>query len=245
MAVTEGQLGGAPVADESVAGPTVAGPTVAGPTVAGARRETSPGVVARIGACRAAIRADFDAVCWGDSKYAAGRQRRSIYAAAVHRIGFQMMIAYRVMRLFRDLKLTFLAKIASRAIRHIYAAELHWDATMAPGVIIVHGTGLVVSHAAVIGHRCILFQHVTLGESIHPDTRVVGSPTLEADVHVGAGATLLGPITIGRGSKITAGAVIMRSVPPDSVVETPTPTIRARLRREAESDAETLGPAGA
>jgi serine O-acetyltransferase len=113
-------------------------------------------------------------------------------------------------------------------MRHLYASDIHWDAQLAPGVVIVHGTGLVISHAARVGTGCILFQHVTLGESIHAQSRLIGAPTLEANVHVGPGATLLGPIVIGEGSKVTASALVMESVPTRSLVETPAPVVRAR-----------------
>jgi serine O-acetyltransferase len=77
----------------------------------------------------------------------------------------------------------------------------------------------------------VLFHGVTLGVSIHPETRLVGAPTLEAGVHVGPGATLLGPITIGAGTKIMAGVVLIQSVPPQSVVQSPTPIVRTRALR--------------
>jgi serine O-acetyltransferase len=133
------------------------------------------------------------------------------------------------------------ARIASRIIRHLYGAEIHWDAELAPGVIVVHGNGLVISHAARVGVGCVLFQHVTLGESIHPDTRLVGAPTLEPGVHVGAGAVLVGPITIGQGTKIMANAVLVRSVPPHSLVETPAATIRPRNAAGGDGDSVTRG----
>jgi serine acetyltransferase len=69
----------------------------------------------------------------------------------------------------------------------------------------------------------------------------VGAPVLEHDVHVGPGATLLGPITVGARSKVMAGTVLMDSVPPYSIVEHAAATIRARgprrVRRPADADA--------
>ena len=153
---------------------------------------------------------------------------RQLPAAAVTKVGFQMMCATRAMGLAKGLGLPLVPKVASRLIRHLYAAEIHWDAQLDPGITIVHGNGIVLSHAAKIGPGCILFHNVTLGVSIHPETREVGAPTLEENVHVGPGATLLGPITIGRGSKIMAGAVVTRSVPPGSVVRTPEPELVQR-----------------
>ncbi len=186
----------------------------------------------RVLKCAADVCADHEAIRRSDAKYkpsAATRAARArLLPDLVQKVGLQMMAAYRVMRLLRALRLTLLAKIASRLIRHLYAAELHWDAELAPGVVLVHGTGLVVGHGARVGPGCILFQHVTLGESMHPDGHEIGTPALDADVHVGPGAALLGPITIGRGTKVTANALLMHSVPPMSIVETAAVTVRAR-----------------
>jgi serine O-acetyltransferase len=151
----------------------------------------------------------------------------------VRQVGFQIMASYRVMRLFSRAGIPVAPKIASRMIRHLYGSDIHWDAELSPGVMIVHGMGLAVSHAARIGHGVLLNQNVTIGMGIHPDTRAVGAPTLEEDVHVGAGATLIGPITIGAGSKIMPGCVVVRSVPPRSIVEAPTPIVRPRSQGPA------------
>ena len=138
---------------------------------------------------------------------------------AVRKIGFQMMLAMRAMRLTRDLGLPVVPQIASRLIRHVYGAEIHWNTEIADGVAIVHGNGLVLSHRAKVGPGAILSQNVTLGEGLDPQTRESGAPTLGKDVHIGPGATLLGPIHVGDGSKIMAGAVLTRSVPPNSLVK--------------------------
>ncbi len=190
--------------------------------------EARLGFVGKFAKCRADIRADHAAARQADARYATTERKGSIIGDAIQRIGFQMMVAYRIMRLFRSLRLGIFAKLTSRMIRHLYAADIHWDAQLAPGVIIVHGVGLVLSHAARVGTGCILFQHVTLGESIHPTRREVGGPTLEEDVHVGPGATLLGPITLGRGSKVAAGAFVMQDVPPNSIVESASAIVRPR-----------------
>jgi serine acetyltransferase/GT2 family glycosyltransferase len=191
------------------------------------------GFVLRFGKMLADIREDHDALSRADDKYQADKGRRhNIMADAIQRIGFQMIVAYRVMRYFRDARPRFFAKIASRMIRHLYGADIHWDARIEPGVIFVHGSGLIISPASVVSRGCVLFQHVTLGESIDAETRRSGSPTLEPDVHVGPGTTLLGPITIGTGTKITANVLLMQSVGPRSLVEAPAPSIRARKGAE-------------
>jgi serine O-acetyltransferase len=147
---------------------------------------------------------------------------------AVRKIGFQLMIAYRVMRFFRSAGLPLAAQFMSRAIRHAFASDVHWDAEIEPGVVIVHGFGLAISYAAHVRSGCILFQNVTLGYGLDPETKQGGGPTLEKNVHVGIGATLFGPITVGEGTKIMAGCVLNRSVPPRSIVEAPVPHVAAR-----------------
>jgi serine acetyltransferase/GT2 family glycosyltransferase len=177
------------------------------------------------------VRADHTAMRRADATYDPARTPRSLVGDMVQRIGFQIMVGYRMMRFCRGVGFTLFAKLASRLLRHLYAADIHWDAQLAPGVMIVHGVCLVLSHASRVGPGCVLFHGVTLGVSIHPETRLVGAPTLEAGVHVGPGATLLGPITIGAGTKIMAGVVLIQSVPPQSVVQSPTPIVRTRALR--------------
>jgi serine acetyltransferase len=87
---------------------------------------------------------------------------------AVRKIGFQMLVATRTMRLLRDARIPLGPQVASRLIRHLYGAEIHWDSEIADGVSIVHGNGLVLSHGATIGPGCILFHNVTLGEGLDP-----------------------------------------------------------------------------
>ena len=165
------------------------------------------------------VRADYGTVQRYRSKYHGDERSFSrLPVDAVAKIGFQMMIAMRTMRLLRDAKVPLLPQVASRLIRYAYGAEVHWNTTLRDGIAIVHGTGLVLSHRATVGEGCILFHNVTLGEGLDPETRESGAPTLGRDVHVGPGATLLGPIHVGDGSKIMAGAVLTRSVPPGSLV---------------------------
>ena len=174
------------------------------------------------------IRADHDAIRRADEKYRGIVTTSRLSFDLVRRIGLQMMAAYRAMRFFRTAGLTPFAMIQARLIRHLYGADIHWDAELAPGVMVVHGVGLVIAPGTRVGRGCVLFQHVTLGQSIHPETRQTGVPTLEADVHVGPGAVLLGPITVGAGTKITANALVMHSVPPQSLVEVAAATVRTR-----------------
>lgn len=147
---------------------------------------------------------------------------------AITNIGFQEMIAYRTMRHFRTSGHELAAQFMSRVIRHVYGSDIHYDAQFEPGVTLVHGFGMAISYAARVSRGCILFQGVTLGYGTLPGTRESGAPKLEANVHVGVGATLFGPITIGEGSKIMAGCVVSSDVPPNSIVQASSPQIAPR-----------------
>jgi serine acetyltransferase len=194
-----------------------------------------PSARALLSRLTSSVHADHAMLQRYDAKYdSRGRHEASLPEDLVQRMGFQMMAACRVMRFFHEAGAPLGAKVVARMIRHLYGADIHWDAELADGVVIVHGMGLAVSHAARVGAGTILSQHVTLGDGIDPHTRAVGAPTLEEDVHVGAGAVLVGPITVGARSKIMPGAVLTQSVPPDSLVEVPAPRITPRKPRPAE-----------
>ncbi len=172
------------------------------------------------------LRADHG---WYEDRYSyKGVHERSIKRDLVEKIGLQIAAGYRLMRFFRDAELPTLAKITARAVRHLYVADINWQADLSPGIMFVHGMGLAIHAESKVGPRCVLAQNVTLGLGRDPVTQETGAPTLEANVRVGAGATLLGPITIGEGSKIMPGVVLMESVPANSIVEPPRPIIRER-----------------
>jgi serine O-acetyltransferase len=185
-----------------------------------------PGPVSRL---LAAVRADYGSVQRYRAKYHGDQPPGwRLPVDVVRKIGLQMATAIRIMQFLRDCHVPLAPQVASRLIRHLYAAEVHWAAQIAPGVSIVHGNGLVIGHGVRIGSGCILFHNVTLGEGRDASTGDVGAPTLEEDVHVGPGATLIGPITVGRESKIMAGAVLTESIPPRSLVETPRAIVKTR-----------------
>ena len=94
--------------------------------------------------------------------------------------------------------------------------EIHPGATIGPGFFIDHGMGVVIGETAEIGANVTLYHGVTLGgTSWNKGKR---HPTLEDDVVVGAGAKILGPITIGARTRVGANAVVVKNVPADSVV---------------------------
>ncbi|MBK6464685.1 MAG: glycosyltransferase [Myxococcales bacterium] len=178
----------------------------------------------------AAVREDHAVMLAYQGKYSQGEGGGSLPSDGVKKIGFQILVAYRLMRLFRARGDRLAAQFTSRLMRHLYASDIHWDAELAPGVMIVHGFGLAISHSAKVARGCILFQGVTLGFGNDTEGRA-GAPTLQENVHVGVGATLYGPITVGESSKIMAGCVLGESVPARSLVEAPRPAVSARRGR--------------
>jgi serine O-acetyltransferase len=149
-----------------------------------------------------------------------------------------MLAACRIMHFCADAGVPLAPRIASRAIRHLYGADIHWEAQLAPGIVFVHGMGLAISRAARVERGAILFQNVTLGMGIDPQTRGVGAPVVEQNVHIGAGSTLVGPIRVGARSKVTANCLVRTSIPADSLVEAPTPTVSVRPLAKSLSRSE-------
>ncbi len=104
----------------------------------------------------------------------------------------------------------------AQMVRGQTGIEIHPAATIGPGFFIDHGMGVVIGETTEVGANVTLYHGVTLGGvSLNKGKR---HPTLEDNVMVGAGAKVLGAITIGAGSRIGANAVVVKPVPPDSVV---------------------------
>jgi len=176
-----------------------------------------------------AVRTDQRTLHGFHSKYG-GRWNDSTPLARdlAQNVGLQLLAGVRLMRFFNEIEAPLASRITSRMIRHLYGSDIHWDAEFAPGVMVVHGMGMAISHAAKIDEDVLLFQNCTLGEGRDPDTKEVGAPHVEAGAVIGAGCTIIGPVTIGAKSKVMPGCVITRSVPPGSIVESPTAVVKAR-----------------
>lgn len=112
--------------------------------------------------------------------------------------------------------LRLLARWSSHAMRFLTGIEIHPGATIGRKFFIDHGMGVVIGETADIGENVTLYHGVTLGgTSLEKGKR---HPTLKDNVVVGAGAKILGAITIGAGSRIGANAVVVKNVPANSVV---------------------------
>jgi serine O-acetyltransferase len=112
--------------------------------------------------------------------------------------------------------LPVIPRVLSNISRFFTGIEIHPGAEIGSGLFIDHGMGVVIGETAEIGRNCTLYQGVTLGgTSLQRGKR---HPTLEDNVIVGAGAGIIGAVVIGAGSKIAAGAVVVKSVPPNCTV---------------------------
>lgn len=106
-----------------------------------------------------------------------------------------------------------LAKWFAHRARKATGIEIHPGARIGENLFIDHGMGIVIGQTAKIGNNVTLYQQVTLGgiSGVQGEKR---HPTIEDDVMIGAGAKVLGNITIGRGAKIGANAVVLQDIPP-------------------------------
>lgn len=118
-------------------------------------------------------------------------------------------------RLWRA-KLRLIARLLSQVARLLTGIEIHPGATIGRRVFIDHGAGVVVGETAIVGDDVTLYQGVTLGGTGHE--RGKRHPTLLKGVFVGSNAQVLGNICIGENSRVGAGSVVLRDVPPNSTV---------------------------
>jgi serine O-acetyltransferase len=109
-----------------------------------------------------------------------------------------------------------LARILSQLSRFFTGIEIHPGATIGKGLFIDHGMGVVIGETTIIGNNVTLYQGVTLGGTGKETGK--RHPTLGNNVMVASGAKVLGPFKVGDHSKIGAGAVVLKEVPPGSTV---------------------------
>jgi len=125
--------------------------------------------------------------------------------------GLHALVIHRFSHWLWQLRLRWLARFASHIGRFLTGIEIHPGATIGKRAFIDHGMGVVIGETAVIGDDCTLYHGVTLGGTSWRKGK--RHPTLEAGVVIGAGAKILGPITVGAGAKIGSNAVVVKDVP--------------------------------
>jgi serine O-acetyltransferase len=157
-----------------------------------------------------AIRSDIATVMERDP---AARSRFEVLVAypGVHALAFHRLAN----RLWRR-GWTTAARFVSHISRFATGIEIHPAAKIGRGVFIDHGMGIVIGETAEVGNNVSLLQGVTLGGT--STRREKRHPTLCDNVTVGSGAKIIGAITIGENSRVGAGSVVVRDVPPNAVV---------------------------
>jgi len=123
---------------------------------------------------------------------------------------------YRITHSLRKMGVPFLPRWLSQVTKFFTGVEIHPGAEIGNGLFIDHGMGVVIGETTIIGDSVTLYQGVTLGGTGKEKGK--RHPTLGTNIVVGAGAKVLGNITIGDNSYIGANAVIIKDVPPNSTV---------------------------
>lgn len=153
--------------------------------------------------------------------------------------GYKALCAYRYAHWFWQHNMKHAALFIAYRAKTRTGIDIHPAAAIGSGIFIDHGVGLVIGETTQIGDDCVLYQGVTLGGT----GKDIGKrhPTLEEGVMVSAGAKVLGPVRIGAHSKIGAGSVVLKDVPPYStVVGVPGRVVRQDGKRVDEMDQTKL-----
>ena len=130
--------------------------------------------------------------------------------------GFHARQLHRLAHTLHTHHVPMLPRLVSHVTRLVTGIEIHPGAKIGEGFFIDHGMGVVIGETAEIGDNCHLYQGVTLGGT--STRREKRHPTLENNVEVGAGAKLIGAITISENAQVGAGSVVVTNVPPNATI---------------------------
>lgn len=147
--------------------------------------------------------------------------RAKLVALVLTNRGLHAVFIYRIAHSLHRRNIPVLPLVFARFSQLFFAVDISPSAELGPGIVITHGFGLVIGGKVKIEGPCYLYHGVTLGaRGVRwiDGSREEGHPTVESGVLFGAGAKVLGPIRIGKGSIVGANAVVIEDVPPHAVV---------------------------
>ena len=150
--------------------------------------------------------------------------------------GVHAILFHRVAHRVWGIKLFWLGRLISHISRFLTGIEIHPGAIIGSRFFIDQGMGVVIGETSVIGDDCTIYHGVTLGGTSWKQGK--RHPTLENKVVVGAGAKILGPITICSGAKIGSNAVVIKDIPKNVVAV----GIPARIVQDTENKANAFRP---
>ena len=152
-----------------------------------------------------------------DSIKARDPAAKSILSIVLTYPGVKAVFFHRIANFFYLAKFDLIARIISQTTRFFTGIEIHPGATIGKNLFIDHGMGVVIGETSIIGDNVILANNVPLGgisPSIDSDLQrnEKRHPTIGDDVVIGSGAQIIGPITVGKGARIAANAVVVNNV---------------------------------
>ena len=159
---------------------------------------------------REAIRKDLEAVLERDPA------SHGVSEPFLHYKGFHALEAYRVSHWLWENGRHALACYLQNRISEVFAVDIHPAARIGKGILIDHATGVVIGETAVVGDDVSMLHEVTLGGT--GKTTGDRHPKVHRGVLIGAGAKILGNVSVGEGSKVAAGSVVLTDVPPHTTV---------------------------
>ena len=141
---------------------------------------------------------------------------RSRLEAALCYPGLHAIWLHRIAHYFYNRKYILVARLVNTFSRFLTNIDIHPGAQLGEGLFIDHGLGVVIGETTIIGKNVTMYQGVTLGGT----GKATGKrhPTIGSNVVISSGAKVLGSFTVGDNAKIGAGSVVLKEVPPNSVV---------------------------
>ena len=153
--------------------------------------------------------------------------------------GLHAILYHGLANFFYRHKWKYLARWISNVAKRRTGVEIHPAAQLGPGLFIDHGVGVVIGETAIVGKDCTIYQGVTLGGTGKETGK--RHPTIGNNVMIGAGAKVLGGITVGDNCKIAANAVVLHDIPENcTAVGVPAQVVRRCGERVQEADMDQV-----